>query len=101
MESILQFMYLGEGKFYYERMAEFIRVAKDLEVKEISKGVELPNVEEIISEETIAEDEDKETEEDEQKQTPENHIRQRQPRSQISCDAKSTECPSGDQSLKT
>ena len=37
MESILQFMYLGEGKFYYERMAEFIKVAKDLEVKEISK----------------------------------------------------------------
>ena len=49
-------------------MAEFIRVAKDLEVKEISKGVELPNVEKIISEKTIAEDEDKETEEDEQKQ---------------------------------
>ena len=24
MESILQFMYLGEGKFYHERMREFI-----------------------------------------------------------------------------
>ena len=48
MESILQFMYLGEGKFYYERMAEFIKVAKDLEVKEISKGVELPNMEEVV-----------------------------------------------------
>merc|ERR1711949_85852 len=35
MESILQFMYLGEGKFYYERMGEFLKVAKDLEVKEI------------------------------------------------------------------
>merc|ERR1711873_89221 len=33
MESILQFMYLGEGKFYQERMGEFIKVAKDLEVK--------------------------------------------------------------------
>ena len=46
MESILQFMYLGEGRFYYERMGEFIKVAKDLEVKEISKGVEMQNEEE-------------------------------------------------------
>merc|ERR1711923_369860 len=38
MESILQFMYLGEGKFYYERMEEFLKIAKDLEVKEISEG---------------------------------------------------------------
>ena len=67
MESILQFMYLGEGKFYYERMAEFIKVAKDLEVKEISKGAEIPNVEDIIMEETITEDEEKETEEHEPK----------------------------------
>ena len=35
MESILQFMYLGEAKFYYERMVEFINVANSLEVKEI------------------------------------------------------------------
>merc|ERR1712026_556487 len=33
MESILQFMCLGEGKFHQERMGEFIKVAKDLEVK--------------------------------------------------------------------
>ena len=51
MESILQFMYLGEGKFFYERMGEFIKVAKELEVKEISKGVEIPNVEEILTKE--------------------------------------------------
>ena len=74
-------------------MAEFIKVAKDLEVKEISKGVELPNVKEIVTEETLTEAEEKETEEDESKQTPENQIRQRQPRIQISSDAKSTECP--------
>ena len=37
MESILQFMYLGEAKFYYERMAEFINVANSFEVKEICK----------------------------------------------------------------
>ena len=94
MESILQFMYLGEGKFYYERMGEFIKVAKDLEVKEISKGVEIPNQEEVVTEETVMDDEEKENNEDEElKQTPENKIRQRQPRNQISSDAKSTECP--------
>merc|ERR1712150_111833 len=93
MESILQFMYLGEGKFYYERMGEFIKVAKDLEVKEISKGVEIPNVEEVVTNDTVMDDEEKETdEEDEPKQTSENKIRQRQPRNQISSDANSTEC---------
>ena len=35
------YMYLGEGKFYYKRMAEFIKVAKDLEVKDISVIIEL------------------------------------------------------------
>merc|ERR1712001_158772 len=99
MESILQFMYLGEGKFYYERMGEFIKVAKDLEVKEISKGVEIPNTEEYVTEETVMDDEKKEAdeddEEDEPKQTPEirDKIRQRQPRNQILSDGKPTECP--------
>ena len=95
MESILQFMYLGEGRFYYERMGEFIKVAKDLEVKEISKGVEIPSNEEAdVTEETVMDDEEKETDEDDEpKQTSENKIRQRQPRNQISSDAKSTECP--------
>ena len=40
MESILQFMYLGVATFYQERMNEFLNVAKNLEVKEISKDVE-------------------------------------------------------------
>merc|ERR1712072_996487 len=89
MESILQFMYLGEGRFYYERMGEFLKVAKDLEVKEISKGVEIQNEEEAVTEETAVDDEEKETDEDEEpKQTSENKIRQRQPRNQIPSDAK-------------
>ena len=46
MESILQFMYLGEGRFYHERMREFIKVAQDLEVKEIRDGVEMGSGEE-------------------------------------------------------
>ena len=87
-------MYLGEGKFYYERMGEFIKVAKDLEVKEISKGVEIPNKLEYVTEETVMDDEKKETDEDvKPKQRLENKIKQRQPRNQISTDAKSTECP--------
>merc|ERR1712150_50939 len=97
MESILQFMYLGEGKFYYERMGEFIKVAKDLEVKEISKGVEMQNEEQDVTEESVMDDEEKETyedeEDDEPKQPSENKIRQRQPRNQISSDAESIECP--------
>ena len=40
LESILQFMYLGEGRFYQERMGEFLQVAKDLAVEGISDGVE-------------------------------------------------------------
>ena len=49
MEPIMEFIYLGEGRFYYERMGEFIKVANDLQVKDISKGVE--NKEEDVSEE--------------------------------------------------
>ena len=35
IESILQFMYLGEGRFYQDRMGEFFKVARDLQVKDI------------------------------------------------------------------
>ena len=37
VESILQFIYLGKATFYHERMNEFLNVAKNLEIKEISK----------------------------------------------------------------
>ena len=60
IESILQFMYLGEGKFLYERMDEFLKVSKDLEVKEICKGVE----EEDVTEKTVMKDEKKENDKD-------------------------------------
>ena len=95
MESILQFMYLGEGKFYHERMREFIKVAQDLEVKEISDGVELPSeeaeetVEENIPEEEIGEDLIEET----PSQPEQTKVRPRRPRTQISNDNKSTQCP--------
>ena len=35
IESILQFIYLGEATFYKERMDEFLAVAKSLEIKEL------------------------------------------------------------------
>ena len=93
MESILQFMYLGEGRFYYERMGEFIKVAKDLEVKEISKGMEIANEEKDAPEESIIDDKEKGFDEyHEPKQTQKNKmkIRQRLPRNKKSSDSK---CP--------
>ena len=47
MESILEFMYLGVATFYQERMNEFLNVAKNLEIKEISKVVELDHGNEL------------------------------------------------------
>merc|ERR1712243_316969 len=47
IESILEFIYLGEATFYQERMNEFISVAKSLEIKEISKDIEIPGNEQI------------------------------------------------------
>ena len=35
MESIMQFIYLGEATFYEERMDEFLAVAKSLQIKEL------------------------------------------------------------------
>ena len=35
IESIMQFIYLGEATFYKERMDEFLAVAKSLEIKEL------------------------------------------------------------------
>ena len=35
LESIIQFIYLGEATFYEERMDEFLTVAKSLEIKEL------------------------------------------------------------------
>ena len=53
MESILQFMYFGEGKFYYERMGEFIKVAKDLEVHEIDKDLLLRKLLKMVKRRTL------------------------------------------------
>ena len=47
IESILQFIYLGKAIFYQERMNEFINVAKSLDIKEISKNVEISENEQV------------------------------------------------------
>ena len=39
LESVLQFIYLGEATFYHERMNEFLNVAKNLDIKELGKNV--------------------------------------------------------------
>merc|ERR1719418_391740 len=39
MESIMQFIYLGEARFYEDRMSEFLTVSKNLEIKELSTGI--------------------------------------------------------------
>ena len=41
VESILQFIYLGKGRFYNERLGEFIKAAQELGLKEISDGLKL------------------------------------------------------------
>ena len=41
MESIMQFIYLGEAKFNEERMSEFLMVSKNLEIKYLSTGLEM------------------------------------------------------------
>ena len=38
IESIIQFIYLGEATFYEERMEEFLSVARSLEIKELSNA---------------------------------------------------------------
>ena len=40
MESILQFIYLGEAKCYKERMKEFLTVAKILDIQALAEGNE-------------------------------------------------------------
>ena len=40
IESILQFIYLGEAKLYEEKMYEFLSAAKNLEIRELSKQSE-------------------------------------------------------------
>ena len=53
IESILQFMYLGEAKFYEERTKEFLSVVKNLEINILSKGVESKDSQTALENHTI------------------------------------------------
>ena len=52
MESIMQFIYLGEARFYKERLSEFLKVSKDLEIKDLSSGIEMMDQNDSNEEET-------------------------------------------------
>ena len=43
MESIMQFIYLGEARFYEKRLNEFLMVSKNLEILNIT-GIEINDV---------------------------------------------------------
>ena len=43
MESIMQFIYLGEATYFEERMVEFLAVAKSLEIKDLCIAIPEPN----------------------------------------------------------
>ena len=49
MESIMQFIYLGEATFSEERMDEFLAVAKSLEIKNSVFLFLLPNMSQMIN----------------------------------------------------
>ena len=63
LKPILQFIYSGQASFYQERMKEFLRIGKDLQIKEIkevpdedeNKDVE-ENIEDDTYEDTIQEE---------------------------------------------
>ena len=48
IESILEFIYLGQATFYQDRMNEFLYMAKNLEIKEISKNIDDPKTEDPL-----------------------------------------------------
>ena len=49
MECILEFMYLGEATFHQERMAEFLKVAQNLGIKELTEMDEAIENEEVAN----------------------------------------------------
>jgi len=72
IESILQFIYLGEATLYQERKNEFLDVAKSLQVKEISKDIEIPEKDDVIETQEYAHDIEITTNETKQEHNREN-----------------------------
>ena len=40
-DSIIQFIYRGEARFFEERISEFLQVSKNLEIKNLSADIEI------------------------------------------------------------
>jgi len=74
MESILEFMYLGVATFYQERMNEFLNVAKNLEIKEISKDVEFNDRVEAIDEQDVTETTHHQSKDEEEEDSETDHL---------------------------
>ena len=55
MESILQFIYLGEANVLEKRMNEFLTVAKNLDIPELRKGIEDRDFDAVNNENTSIE----------------------------------------------
>ena len=68
LKAILEFIYCGQASFYQERMKEFLKVAKDLQVKAmkevpeedenkvVEENIEDDTQQEVIEEETYSAD---------------------------------------------
>merc|ERR1712126_331835 len=68
LKPILEFIYCGQASFYQDRMKEFLKVGKDLQIKEIKEvpdedenkvageNIEDDTQQEIIEEETVSDD---------------------------------------------
>merc|ERR1719418_46895 len=63
MESIMQFIYLGETRLSGERASEFLAVSKELDIKELSSNVEI-NYPTVKVEEEVEEEGEGENNED-------------------------------------
>ena len=53
MEALVEFMYLGVASVYQERMNDFLKVAKDLEIKDICKNIEFAHISKVSAAEEI------------------------------------------------
>ena len=69
IESFLEFMYFGVATFYQDRMNEFLNVAKNLEIKEISKDVEFDHGNELTEETDISDNDSDQVSEPQQTDT--------------------------------
>merc|ERR1712126_723835 len=102
LKPILEFIYCGQASFYQERMKEFLKVGKDLQVKEIEEVPEADEnkvVEENIEGDTHQEIIDEETYSDDIDSVDEPEIGSsatEETDQQVSVPSNSTQCPQCD-----